>query len=342
MDFGLMTLGDHLPDPHTGKREIDQAARHRHFVEQGVLAEQAGFDMINLGEHHFCDYILSAPPIVLAAIAERTTTLRLSTAVTLAANLDPLRMAEDYGTVDVLSGGRVEMILGRGALSDTYDILGQDFEQSKAIYGESVRVLQKVWAEEDVHLETKFRPSLKGLTLQPRPIQRPHPPIWIGAGGSEHSFDLAAELGIHLMIPSTFGAITNFLPMVARYQERFAAAGHAEENMKLGSCVHAFVTKNSQDVRDKFFPYYDNYLRWVGDLLANQKSVPPIDFKAENFINGPAMCGSPQQVIDMIGEQREHVDLDLHLAMFDPGGFPEQDVRDSIELYGQEVIPAFK
>ena len=341
MQFGLMTLGDHLANPHTGKLESDQASRHRSFVEQGVLAEQVGFDMINLGEHHFCDYILSAPPVVLSAIAERTTTLRLSTGVTLAANLDPIRMAEDYATVDVLSGGRVELILGRGALSDTYDIFGQNFERSREIYSESVRVLHRVWSEEDVHFDASFRPELKGLTVQPRPFQSPHPPLWIGAGGSEHSFDLAAELGVHLMVPSVFGSVTNFLPMVARYKERFAEAGHAKENMKIGSCVHAFVTQDSQDARKKWFPYYDNYLRWVGDLLATQKAPPPIDFKADNFIDGPAMCGSPAQVIDMLGEHLGHLEVDLHLAMFDPGGLPEADLRNSIELYGQEVIPAF-
>ena len=341
MQFGLMTLGDHLPDPHSGKYELDQAARHRNFVEQGVLAEQVGFDIINIGEHHFCDYILSAPPVVLAAIAERTTTLRLSTAVTLAANLDPIRMAEDYATVDVLSGGRVEVILGRGALSDAYDIFGQDFERSRDVYAESVRLLHRVWSEENVHYEAEFRPSLDGITVQPRPLQRPHPPIWIGAGGSEHSFDLAAELGVHLMIPTVFGPISNFLPMVDRYKERFTAAGHDLSNLKIGSCVHVFASRDSQNAKKKWLPYYENYLRWLDDLMAKQKAGPPIDFRAANFIDGPAMCGSPAEIIDMIGEHREAIDLDLHLAMFDHGGLPETDLRESIELYGQEVIPAF-
>ncbi|MHC4931825.1 MAG: LLM class flavin-dependent oxidoreductase [Planctomycetota bacterium] len=341
MQFGLMTLSDHLPDPHSGAFLTDQAARYRSFVDQAVLAEQVGFDMVNVGEHHFCDYIVSAPPVLLAAIAERTTTLRLSTAVTLAANLDPIRIAEDYATLDVLSNGRVEVVLGRGALVDAYEVFGYPLERSREVFEESVRLLVRVWSEEGVSCDATFRPALRDITVQPRPIQRPHPPIWIGAGSSEHTFDLAAELGLHLMIPTVFGPASAFLPMVERYRERYAAAGHDPAGLKVGTCTHTFVAEDSQDAKALWYPYYDSYLTWLERLQMSRPGSPVLPFRAKDLIDGPAMCGSPAQVIDCMGRLEEEVGMELHLAMFDLGGLPEDSLRRSIELYGEHVLPEF-
>jgi alkanesulfonate monooxygenase SsuD/methylene tetrahydromethanopterin reductase-like flavin-dependent oxidoreductase (luciferase family) len=343
VDVGIMTLGDHLPNPHTGEYELDQAARHRTFVDQAVQAEQLGFNSIHLGEHHCSDYILSAPPVVLAAIAERTTTLRLSTGVTLATHLDPIRLAEDYATVDNLSGGRVEMIMGRGGFTLAFEVFGQSFDDSRPVYEESVRLVQKVLAEENVHYDAEFRPPLRGITVQPRPVQRPHPPIWIGAGSSEASFDLAAELGLHLMVPTIFGPAEGFLPMVDRYRERSGAAGHPVTARKIGTCSHTFVSKDSQDARAFWRPYYDNYLRWVGGILASQPGGPDLPpFEVEAQLAGPAMCGSPAQIIDGIGALREVMAMDLHVPMFDHGGLPQAELQKSIELFGTEVLPKIR
>ena len=341
MQFGLMSLNDHIEDPNTGEYELDQAGRHRSFVEQGVLAEEVGFDMVAVGEHHFCDYILSSPPVVLAAIAERTSTVRLATALTLAANLDPVRMAEDYATVDCLSGGRLEIALGRGALSLPYDVLGQDTGRSREIFSESVRILQRVWTDECASYEAEFRPSFKDIRVIPRPVQRPHPPMWIGAGSSEHSFDFAAELGLRLMIPTIFGPASNFMDNVKRYKDKFLAAGHDPANLKIATATHTFVTPDSQDAKKYWYPYYDAYLRWLEGLVAESTVALPLNFQAADLIDEPAMCGSPAQVIDMVGKVKEVADMDLHLAMFDLGGLPERDLKQSIELYGREVIPAF-
>lgn len=152
--FGLLTLGDLITDPVTGARR-SHAERHRNIVEQAVRAEEVGFTSVHLGEHHFCDYILSAPPIVLAAIAERTTTLRLSTGVALGVNLDPVRLAEDYATVDVLSGGRVEPCVGRGTFfPHTFDAFGQDPSTAKDVFAENLELLVRLWTEERVTSET--------------------------------------------------------------------------------------------------------------------------------------------------------------------------------------------
>ncbi|MFP8875336.1 MAG: LLM class flavin-dependent oxidoreductase [Myxococcota bacterium] len=341
MEFGLMSLGDHLPDPHSGDFELDQAGRHRSFVEQAVFAEELGFYSVHLGEHHFSDYILASPPVVLAAIAERTRSLRLSTAVTLATHLDPLRLAEDYATLDLLSGGRLEIVMGRGGFTRAYEVFGQSLADSRAVYDESVALVKRVLEEEAVTCTPRFRPPLHEVTVQPRPFQRPHPPIWIAAGSSDASFDLAAELGLHLMVPTIFGPASHFSARVARYRDRIAAAGHAPEQARVATSVHTYVCKDSQDAKTFWRPYYANYLDWVGGVLRAQAEGPEVDTDVESLIHGPAMCGSPAQVVDQLGELADELQMDLHLAMFDLGGLPEIELRRSMELFGTRVMPEF-
>jgi len=341
VDFGLMTLGDHLPDPHTRVLELDQAGRHRSFVEQAVLAEELGFYSVHLGEHHFSDYILASPPVVLAAVAERTRHLRLSTAVTLATHLDPLRLAEDYATLDLLSGGRVEIVMGRGGFTRAFEVFGQSTAESREIYDEAVALVVRVLSEEKVSGSPRFRPPLREVTVQPRPLQRPHPPIWIAAGSSEASFDLAAELGLNLMVPTIFGPASAFRERVERYRERSAAAGNPPERTRVATSIHTYVCRNSQDAKARWRPYYANYLDWVGAVLRAQKEGPPVATDVDTLIHGPAMCGSPAQVVDMLAALREELQMDLNVAMFDLGGLPEAELRSSIELFGTEVIPAF-
>jgi len=333
-----MTLGDWLPDPATGRYPTPQAGRHRSFVEQAVWAEEAGFHSVHLGEHHFSDYILSAPPVVLAAIAERTRRIRLSTATTLATHLDPLRVAEDYATVDQLSDGRVELVTGKGAFADTYRAFGQAWEEADARYVENVELLLRVWREETVTCKPRFRAPLQALSVQPRPLQQPHPPVWIGSAGG--SVELAARNGLPLMLPSVFGPAETFRPARDRYLERWQAYGHEPAKARVGSCTHAFVARDSQTARRRWFPHYDHYLRWANDLLKSQHRPVDLQWSAEDFIDQVAICGSPAEVVDRIAQFRESLGSERHLLMFDPGGLPESDLRECIELVGKEVIPA--
>jgi alkanesulfonate monooxygenase SsuD/methylene tetrahydromethanopterin reductase-like flavin-dependent oxidoreductase (luciferase family) len=239
MREGLLILGDHLADPHTGYKS-SHSARHRQIVELGVRAEQLGFDSVWLGEHHLCDYILSSPPVVLAAIGERTSRLRLGTGVTLLGSLDPVRAAEDYATLDVLSQGRVEVVTGRGILRRTYGDFGLDPSRSREIYDEHVELLLELWTREELHWRGRFRSPLEGITVKPLPHQKPHPPLWIGGGSSYDSVDLAARLGLRLMLPSVFAPPEAFAPHVERYRERYLAAGHDPARMQvLGAPSHA-------------------------------------------------------------------------------------------------------
>lgn len=329
-----MSLGDLLPHPGTG-RTASEGERHRSLVEQAVQAEERGFTSVHLGEHHFSDYMLSAPPVVLSAIGERTSRLQLSTAVTLAANLDPVRVAEDYATVDVLSGGRVELVVGRGSLfTDTWEGFGQPVETARERYDESVALLTRLLAEEKVTWEGSFRPPLRGHTTRPRPTGEL--PMWIGAG-SRGSAELAADLGCWLMLPSVFGNAEMFVPIVEIYRARWEANGRDWPDARVGACSHTHVGPTNDGALAAWEPYYRNYWRFVGSLLEGSGAWPPFDY--EQLLAGPAICGGPAEVVERIGRWRELLGLDRHLFMFDLGGIDHADVAATIDLFAERVIP---
>src|SRR6476469_5233159 len=202
MKLNLMSLGDYIEDPITGELPTP-AQRHRMLIEAAVVAESAGFNGVNIGEHHGIDYIYSAPPVVLAAIGERTTTLRLGTAVTLLANLDAWRAAEDYSTLDVLSNGRVDVVAGRGNFfASTYTLFGQSVDESRERFDEALALLCQLWTGEGVEWQGRFRPSINGEPVMPHPLQTGVPPIWIGGGSSADTAIIAGQLGLKLMLPS--------------------------------------------------------------------------------------------------------------------------------------------
>lgn len=335
MEVGLMSLGDLVPHPATGAI-MTESERHRSFVDQAVLGEQLGFTSMHLGEHHFCDYMLSSPPVVLAAIGERTTTMRLSTSVTLAGNLDPVRVAEDYATVDVLSGGRAELVLGRGSLfTRTYEGFGQPVETARQRYDESVTLLTRLLREEDVTWNGTFRAPLTGHTSRPRPVTTI--PIWIGAG-SRGSAQLAADLGCWLMLPGVFARPEVYAPIVEIYRARWEANGLRPEDARVGTCSHTHVAPSDQQARARWEPFYRRYWTFVGSLLGETAAWPAFDFA--ELLAGPAICGSPAAVVDRVGQWRELLGIDRHLFMFDLGGIDNATLRSAIELFGTEVLPA--
>ena len=265
MKIHLMSLGDYIQDPITGSLPTP-AERHRMLVEAAAVAEEAGWSGVNIGEHHGIDYIYSAPPVVLAAIGERTTTLRLGTAVTLMANLDALRAAEDYATLDVLSNGRVDVVAGRGNFfASTYTLFGQDVEESRERFDEGVELFDLLWTSGPLKWRGKFRAPINGEALQPQPLQR-NTPMWIGGGSSPETAELAARLGFKLMLPSAFGNPAVFTPIADTYREHFRQAGHSTEP-EVGGCWHVNVGKTSQEAKARWEPRYRRYHEWMRVLL---------------------------------------------------------------------------
>jgi alkanesulfonate monooxygenase SsuD/methylene tetrahydromethanopterin reductase-like flavin-dependent oxidoreductase (luciferase family) len=342
MDVGLLSLGDLITDPVTGIRRT-HAQRHRNLVEQAVAAEAVGFSSVHLGEHHFCEYILSSPPVVLAAIAERTTTLRLSTGVALGVNLDPIRLAEDYATVDVLSGGRVEPCIGRGTFfPHTFEVFGQESSNAAAVFAENLEILVEVWEREDASWSGTYHSPLRNVTVNPRPVQTPRPPIWAGVGASPESIDLAARLGLWIMLPTVFGTLDMFRKAVDLYEARWEHYGHPASAKRIGCCTHTYIHESSQRARQIWEPRYRAYIEWVNALQSassggKMSGLGHFDFEA--LTASTAMCGSPEEVVDRMGSMREKLHLDTQILMFDMGGLPDTELFDVIELAGESLLP---
>jgi alkanesulfonate monooxygenase SsuD/methylene tetrahydromethanopterin reductase-like flavin-dependent oxidoreductase (luciferase family) len=345
VDIGLLTLGDLVTDPVTGERRT-HAERHRNVIDQAVLAEAAGFTSIHVGEHHFCDYITSSPPVILAAIAERTTALRLSTGVALGVHLDPVRMAEDYATVDVLSAGRVEPCIGRGTFfPHTFSGFGQDPRNAHAMFAEHLELLLHLWTEDEVHWSGSFRAPFDGFAVRPRPLQEPRPPIWLGAGASATSVELAARLGLRLMLPTVFGTPEMFVPMVELYEEKWEQFGHDPAERRIGCVSHAHVRISSAEARSRWEPRYRAYIEWVNDLQARSsegRSHGLGGFDFERLCRHTALCGSPAEVLERMAVIQQLLHLDTHVLMLDMGGLPDDELFATIELVGAELIPTLK
>lgn len=348
VDVGVLSLGDWLTDPITGARQ-SQAERHRSIVAHAAEAETAGFTSFHIGEHHFSHYIVSSPPVVLAAIAERTSTIRLSNGVALAANLDPVRVAEDYATLDLLSGGRVEPCFGRGTFfPGVYANFGQDERHAKARFAESVELICRLWTETEVEWSGEHRAPLHRATVQPRPLQSPRPPIWLGAGTSADSIDLAARLGLWLMLPTVFGTPEMFAPMVARYEEKWEEFGHDPADRRIGCCSHAHLGVSTESARSeweaRYLHYFSSVLEWQRES-ASIAGVTFPDFPLHDFdtmCSTIALCGSVDHVIERMASFREMLHVDTHLLMFDLGGLPHDEVSAQLAMAGDSLLPALE
>jgi len=334
---GLLSLADHLPDPVTGQ-QTSQVERYRSLVEQAMRAEQGGFVHLGLGEHHFSHYILPAPLLLLATIAGRTSTIRLSTSVTLLANLDPLRVAEDLAMLDVISGGRAEITFARGVMESTMAAFGiDDIDELRPRFDENLRLVLRLLTEDAVTWRGHYRTHLDEVRLQPRPLQQPHPPVWIGGGLSTVSCDLAADLGLPLAMPSLFRYPEDYLPIITRYRERMEANGFGDrEQVALSSYVH--VAPSGQEARRRWRPYLENYVHFASDFRGSFGR--PLDY--EGLLGGPAICGSPAEVVDRVNAIDEQLDLDRHYFFVDLGGLPEQLLFEVLDLLAAEVLPNVK
>jgi alkanesulfonate monooxygenase SsuD/methylene tetrahydromethanopterin reductase-like flavin-dependent oxidoreductase (luciferase family) len=335
--FGLLSLGDHLPDPSSGRRDT-QVERFRSLVDLAVLAEEVGFEHVGLGEHHFGGYIVSSPFVVLAAIAAKTSRIRLGTSVTLLAHLDPVRVAEDLATLDVLSNGRAEMTVARGVEVKARIAFGIDDESDlRARFDENLRLLLRLLTEETVTWSGRFRTPLSDVRVEPRPLQKPHPKISVGGGLSTVSCDVAAALGLPLCLPSLFYFPQDFIAIVERYRARMSTEGWAARpSVAYPSYVH--VARTSQEARARWRPYLENYARFAAQHRGSNGRRMDYD----GILRGSAICGSSAEVVDRIGVLNEQLGLDLHYLMPDLGGLPAALLSEVMELLGSDVLPHFR
>lgn len=341
MNLSLMTLGDLVTDPVTGGRE-STAQRHRAIVEAAAVADQAGFRSVHVGEHHGMDYVYSAPPVILAAIAERTEHIKLSTGVALAANLDPVRAAEDYATVHALSGGRAEMVVGRGNFfTTTYDLFGQDPADSHELFAENIELILDLWSGREVTWQGKHRAPVTEFRLEPSLDVAPR--MWVGGGASESTTMLAARLGLDLMLPSAFGSPAMFASTMEQFRSLYAEHRH-ERAPQVGACWHVNVDTSSQRARERWEPRYRKYFELFGEIIRRVNPDPPA-FVKKPFdwewltTKGPAIVGSPEEVVDRLSTVTQSLQADVNLIYIDMGGQPTGEFCDMVELIGSEVLP---
>lgn len=346
MDVALVSLGDHLAEPVTGVWST-QREKYQLVVDHAVRGEAAGFTSIMLGEHHYCGYILSSPQVVLGAIAGRTTTLRLNTGVTLLPTLDPVRVAEDFATLDVLSGGRAEVTVGRGILPNAYAAVDKPIDASRAIFAEYAELLMQLLRDDKVTWAGAWRSPLDDISIEPRSMQRPQLPVWVAGGSSAASVDLAAHVGARLMLPGVFAPAEFFGPFVDRYRAGFEAAGHHPDGMRVGNVFHAHVAPTSQEAKRRWEPYYRNYLEfvdaiWDGQALFDGQVRPRQTFDYDRLLASTAICGSPAQVAERLLAARDLLGLDLIALSMDLGGLSRDLLMEAIDLVGGDVIPLLK
>lgn len=339
MEFGVVTLGDWLPDPQTGYL-VSERERLRGIVELAVVAEELGFDTFHIGEHHFNDWIVSSPTPVMAAIAERTRRIVLSTAASLLPNHDPVRIAEDYATIDLLSDGRVELVGGRGILPSAYRHFGQDYADSEALMAEAVGLLRQLWSGSDVSWRGTMRPPLDGVSLRPRPMQVPHPPIWLSAS-SDGSVDRAIELGCPIVIPTISTGRTEVAGLAARFRTGWAGSGLNPAGGKVALHVHLHVGQGTEaEIVARWKPHQHSYLAWTMKVLGREGDMGSerSDFQQPD---SQAVCGSPRRVAgELLDRIKAMGGTDRLLIQVDQGGLPFDRQVEVLRLFSEEVRPA--
>jgi len=343
MLVGLMSLGDKTDDPVTG-RKFSTAERYAMTLDAAEIADRTGIHGYYIGEHHGISYTFSSPAVVLGAIASRTRRLRLGTAVALAAILDPLRMAEDYATVDVISGGRVELVTGRGNFFEkTFELFGLSVDASADRFAEAMELACTLWPGKPVHWQGRHRPPITGEHLEPPPVQVERPPFWIGGGSSPETAKLAGRLGLNLMLPSAFGRPDKFIPIADLYREAFAAAGH-KHAARVGACWHGWVGRTDAIARERFEPRYATYHAFNQAVIKSVNPNPPsyvttpFDYELLST-KGPAIVGGPAKFADRLIELCQLVGADLNLIKMDMGGVGREEYLEMVERLGTEVIP---
>jgi alkanesulfonate monooxygenase SsuD/methylene tetrahydromethanopterin reductase-like flavin-dependent oxidoreductase (luciferase family) len=337
MELGILSLSDLQTDPATGRR-YDAGIRTRQIVSYGVAADQAELDIFALGEHHGAGFAVSSPAVVLAAIAQATGTIRLTSAVSVLSTLDPVRLHQDFATLDLVSGGRAEIIAGRSAFLEAFELFGVDPADYDAVFAEKLGLLLALREQERVTWQGRFRPPLHDAAVPPRP-QREKLPLWLGVGGTPESALRAGRLGLPMVLGLIAGDISHARALAEMYRDAGRDAGHQEDSLRLGVTSHFFVADTSQAALDTFYPYYREYLR-PKTPGGRGWHVSPGQFTAAAGPAGALVTGSPQQVIDKILTERELLGIDRFIGQIDLGGLPPDLVNRSIELLASQVAPA--
>ena len=330
MEIGVYTFADVGPG-------ITPEERLRNLLEEIELADRVGLDVFGVGEHHRPDYAVSSPGVVLGAAAARTERIRLTSAVTVLSSDDPVRVFQDFATIDLLSGGRAEIMAGRGSFIESFPLFGYDLDDYDELFAEKLELLLELVTHERVTWSGRHRAPLEGLGVYPRPLQEPLP-VWIAVGGTPRSVVRAAVLGLPLAVAIIGGEPARFAPLVQLYRDATLEGGRDPATLPVGINSHTYVAETSERAADEFFPAYASMMTRIG----RERGWPPMTREQYDHGRSPRghlLVGSPREVADKILAQHELFHHDRFLAQMSLGPLPHEHAMRSLELLGTEVAP---
>ncbi|MDA4118209.1 MAG: LLM class flavin-dependent oxidoreductase [Thaumarchaeota archaeon] len=320
-------------------QSISASERLRNLIEEIERADQVGLDSFGIGEHHRREFLDSAPPVILGAAAARTRRIRLTSAVTVLSAVDPVRLFQEFATLDLLSNGRAEMVVGRGSSIEAFPLFGYSLEDYDSLFAEKLDLLLKIRENEHVHWSGKYRPALTGQGVYPRPVQNPLP-IWLGVGGTPQSFVRAGSLGLPLMVAIIGGETHRFRPLVDLYREAGKRAGHPPERLRVGLHSPGYVAETTKEAADDFFP---GFARAVTDIGKERgwRAMTREAFDAQRGPRGSLIIGNPEEVVEKIIRHSKALGgISRVTFQMNAASLPHGKLIRAIELIGARVAPA--
>lgn len=339
LEFGLMTFADVAPETVSGKG-INAHHRIQDLLEEIKLADQLGIDVFGIGEHHRPDYAVSSPTTVLAAAAAVTQNIKLSSAVTVLSSEDPVRVYQQFATVDAISGGRAEIMAGRGSFIESFPLFGFDLNDYNELFDEKLDLLLKINHSEKVTWRGNLRPPINNLGVYPRALNG-EIPVWLAAGGTPASAVRAAKLQLPLMLAIIGGMPRQFTPFINLYKKSWLENGHNAEDLQVGINNHMFIGEDGEKAADDFFPYYAQMM----DRVGRSRGWQPMTREQFDFMRSPEgslMVGSVEQVIEKMIYEYELFGFTRFFAQASLGFVPHEMTIKSIELFAKQVVPEVK
>ena len=339
MELGIGMFGDVRIDEKTGYIQSPQQ-RLAEIIEEVKLMDEVGLDFFGIGEHHRPDYAVSSPEIILAAAATVTKNIKLGSAVSVISSADPVKLYQDFSTVDNLSNGRAEIMAGRGSFIESFPVYGFDLKDYEALFDEKLKLLLTLNKNEVVNWRGKFRPAIHNQTIYPRPVQN-EIPIWVAVGGTTSSVIRAGRLGLPIIFAIIGGDPANFVPLFEVYKQAYLDNGHDEAKMQIGVHMHAFFGDDNQKVADEYYPIYGAQM----DRIGKSRNWPPFtrqQFDHGRGTNGHLIVGDVDLAVDRILKYQDLFGLTRFSAHMDVGAPSHKDMMKSIEIFGTKIAPNIK
>lgn len=335
LEFGLYSLSDHLPNPHTGER-ISAAERVKEIIDLAKYAEEAGADFFGVGESHQTYFVGQAHTVILGAIAQATDRIKIGSAASIVSTTDPVRLYEDFATIDLISGGRAEIVAGRASRLGLYKLLGYEVEDYEDLYEEKFALLNQINTEDVVTWEGKYRAPLENAVILPRP-KNGQLPIWRAIGGHVSSAEKAGRAGVPLYLAHLGGTVESYVKLFDAYRAAAEEAGHEVDNLPTATGGIFYLGEETSAAIKEAYPYINN-----GMMMSNGTGFPKSAFAKADSLDTAINVGEPNLVVDKILDQHERFGNQRYSAQLDFGGVPFKRQMEMVEIIGEKIIPEIK